>query len=101
MPVRDQGHLVRHHFQHQGHEAVHGGIAFDVEFGLQKGTDFPYVGVADVALVRPGVYGDSLGPEDFAVQRGLRYVGDISAARIAQRCDFVDIYTQSSHVSVY
>ena len=98
MAVRHHGNLVRHHFQHQVHKAGHGGVALNVEFRLQEGTDFPHVGIADVPFVGPGMHGNAFCAEAFAVEGGLGYVRHVPAARVAQGGHFIDVDTESCHV---
>ena len=95
--VRHQGHLVRHHFQHQVYKTGYGGIAFNIEFRLQEGTDGPYVGIADVALVGPGMYGYALGPEGLAIEGSLGYIRHVSTPGIADGSYLIYIDAESSH----
>ena len=88
----DKRHLGRVHFAHQVAEA-RDGVAFYVEFGGQQGFERPHVRIADVPLVGPVMDRDSLGAEALAIDGCLEHIGDISAACVAQRGDFIDVYT--------
>ena len=90
--IRYQGHLVGNDLQHELAERLRAGVAFYVEFSLEQRTDSPYVAVADVPFIGPGMDGDALGSELFAVQGGGGHVRHICAARIAQRGYLVDVY---------
>ena len=43
------------------------------------------------------MHGDPLCTIKFTIQCGLQHIGVITAARIAKRRDFVDVYAQFSH----
>jgi len=68
--VRDKGDLVRPYLEDQIAERRYR-ISFDIEFRLYKRTDFTYVRVADVTLVRAGMDSDSFRPETFDTDSSL------------------------------
>ena len=60
------------------------GVPFDVELRRDHSLEVTHILIADVALVRAWVDGDTLCPEALTVQRDLEEVGDIAATSIAQ-----------------
>ena len=60
------------------------GVPLDVELSGDHSLQITYVLIADMALIRAGVDGDTLCPEALAVQRDLNEVGDIAATSITQ-----------------
>ena len=61
-----------------------GGIPLDVELSGDHSLEITHVLIADMALIRAWVDGDTLCPEALAVQRDLNEVGDIAATSITQ-----------------
>ena len=59
-------------------------IPLDVELSGDHSLEITHVLIADMALIRAWVDGDTLCPEALAVQRDLNEVGDIAATSIAQ-----------------
>ena len=43
------------------------------------------------------MYGNAVGAKAFAVQGHLQHIWQVPSAGIAQRCHFIDIYTQVYH----
>ena len=60
------------------------GVPFDVELRRDHPLEVTHILIADVALVRAWVDGDTLCPKALAVQRDLDEVGDIAATSITQ-----------------
>ena len=60
------------------------GVPLDVELRRDHSLEVTHILIADVALVRPWVDGDTLCSEALAVQRDLDEVGDIAATSITQ-----------------
>lgn len=60
------------------------GVPLDVELSGDHSLEVTHILIADMALVRAWVDGDTLRPEALAVQRDLDEVGDIAATSIAQ-----------------
>lgn len=94
--IGHKGDLIRFYLEHQVHEGG-AGVPFYVEFGLQHLGKGLHVGIADVAFVGPGMYGDALGPVFLAATGGQQYIGAIAAARVAQGGNFIDVYGKLCH----
>ena len=60
------------------------GVTFDVELRRDHSLEVTHILIADVALVRAWVDGDTLCSEALAVQRDLDEVGDVAATSITQ-----------------
>ena len=60
------------------------GVPLDVELRCDHSLEVTHILIADVALVRPWVDGDTLCSEALAVQCDLDEVGDIAATSITQ-----------------
>ena len=60
------------------------GVPLDVELSGDHSLEITHILIADMALVRAWVDGDTLCPEALAVQRDLDEVGDVAATCIAQ-----------------
>ena len=60
------------------------GVTLDVELRRDHSLEVTHILIADMALVRAWVDGDTLCSEALAVQRDLDEVGDIAATGIAQ-----------------
>jgi hypothetical protein len=60
------------------------GIPLDVELSGDHSLEVTHILIADMALVRAWVDGDTLCPEALAVQRDLDEVGDVAATSITQ-----------------
>ena len=60
------------------------GVPLDVELRRDHSLEVTHILIADMALVRAWVDGDTLCPEALTVQRDLNEVGDIAATCIAQ-----------------
>ena len=60
------------------------GVPFDVELRRDHSLEVTHVLIADMALVRAWVDGDTLCSEALTVQRDLDEVGDIAATSITQ-----------------
>ena len=88
--VRHEGDLVRPHFEDEIDEGGNR-ISFDVEFRMEQRADFPYVGVADVPLVRSGMNRNAFCTETFDVEGRFRNIRQIPAAGIADGGYFIDI----------
>jgi hypothetical protein len=54
----------------------------------------------NVPFVWSWVYSDSLRTESFGIKCKLQNVGRLPTARIAQRCDFIDIHAKSGHGTI-
>ena len=68
------------------HERHEGGdrIPLDVEFSGDYSLEITHILIADMALVRAGMDGDTLCSEALTVQCDLDEVGDIAATSITQ-----------------
>ena len=60
------------------------GVPFDVELRGDHSLEITHILIADVALVRAWVDGDTLCSKALAVQRDLDEVGDIATTSITQ-----------------
>jgi hypothetical protein len=60
------------------------GVPLDVELSGDHSLEVTHILIADMALVRAWVDGDTLCPEALAVQRDLDEVGDVAATSITQ-----------------
>lgn len=60
------------------------GIPLDVELSGDHSLEVTHILIADMALVRAWVDGDTLCSKALAVQRDLDEVGDVAATSIAQ-----------------
>ncbi len=74
-----------------------GGIALDVEFGVELLGELVDIGMPDVALVRAWMHRDALCTETFAIEGHAEHIGVVSASSVAQGGDFVDIYAELNH----
>ena len=99
MRVGDEGDLVGYDLAHQVDEGPDG-IALDVELSGDVGADKPDVRIADVPLVRTGMYGDALCTESLAVPGGFLHVREIAPAGVPEGGYLVYVYTQSGHVPI-
>ena len=59
-------------------------ISLDVELSGDHSLEITHVLIADMALIRAWVDGDTLCPEALTVQRDLNEVGDVAATSITQ-----------------
>ena len=75
---------MRTHFLDQRHKG-RDGVSLDIEFSREDFLQLSYVLIADVSLVRAGMYRDSLRSEALTIQSDLQEVGDVSASCITQR----------------
>ena len=66
-------------------------IPLDVELSGDYSLEITYILIADVALIRAWVDGDTLCSEALAVQRDLDEVGDVAATSITQGSDLIYI----------
>jgi hypothetical protein len=87
---------VGFHIAYQGDKG-RGRIAFDIQLRGNQRFQQPYILIPDMALIGPGMYGDSLGPKEFTIHRHLLHIRDIPSPGIPQGGDLVDIYTESGH----
>ncbi len=88
---------------HQGHEAgivpegIGKGVPLDVEFGIRvlahQLRQVAHVTRTDVALVRPGVNGDAVGPRIQAQASVGDHRGVVSFPGIADQGNFVEVNT--------
>ncbi len=66
-----------------------------ISLDVQLGGDGPFQGgdvvVAGVALVRPRVNGDALGPEPFTVEGHADQVGVVGSPAVADEGDFIEV----------
>jgi hypothetical protein len=60
------------------------GVPLDVELSGDYSLEITHILIADMALIRAWVDGDTLCPEALTVQRDLNEVGDIAATSITQ-----------------
>ena len=90
--VRHQRHLRRPHLLYQVNEFRYR-ISFNVEFDIDERLDLPYVTISYMSFIRSRMDGNSFCSESFAVASRFFHVRQISAPGIAERRDFVDIYT--------
>jgi hypothetical protein len=60
------------------------GVPLNVELSGDHSLEVTHILIADMALVRAWVDGDTLCPEALAVQRDLDEVGDVAATSITQ-----------------
>ena len=67
------------------------GVPLDVELSGDHSLEVTHILIADMALVRAWVDGDTLCSKALAVQRDLDEVGDVAATSIAQGSDLIYI----------
>ena len=92
MGIWNQSHLIWFNLQHKVDEAA-GGIAFDIEFGLDQRPELQYIAISDMSLIGTWVYRNPLCSKFLTIHCHFQYIWIVSTARIAQCGDFIDIYT--------
>jgi hypothetical protein len=90
--IRYQGELLRFGFENQCQKGRIR-IALNVEFGGHQRFQVSDVGIPDVALVGPGMYGNPLSPKGLNIHHHLQQIRIVSAPGISQGGQFVDVYT--------
>lgn len=98
--IGHEGDLRRHDETHQVNK-LRRGIAFDVKLRSDPWTKIQDVLPADMPLVGPRMYGNTLSTEALTIQSHADNIGVVSTARIAQRGNLIDIYTQFRHTFKY
>ncbi len=53
--------------------------------------------IPDVPFIGSRMYGNAIGTKKLCINSGFNNIGIIAAAAVAQRGDFIDIYTQFRH----
>ncbi len=106
IPTRIGGQLVgrvgyeRHLMRFILHDQIHKfryRIAFDIKFRGANRLQFRYIRVVNMPLIGARMHGNSLPAEGFDVFGNLYQIGEIAAARVAQKGDFIDIYGETNH----
>ena len=89
--VGHERHLRRAHLAHQI-DKTRNGITLDIELGRYDPFQLAHVGITNVSLVGTGVYGDAFRAKTLDILRCGDHIGHISATRIANYCNLIDIY---------
>src|SRR5688572_25437412 len=96
--IGHQRYLVRFYFQYQVNEFFLAAIAFNIEFGGNDLFYFPYIIIANMALVGTRVHRYAIRAEMLRIDSRFYYIGIVAAATVAQRGEFVDVYAQFGHL---
>ena len=92
MAVWHERYLCRSVLEDKGYE-LRDGIALNVKLGGQQRLQVANVLIADVTLIRPGMYGDALSSEALAILCHPQYVGVVASTGITYGGNLIYVYT--------
>ena len=84
-------HLRGAYLAHQI-DKTRNGITLDIEFSRNDRFQFAHIGITYVSFVGTGVYGDAFRAETLDILGCGDHIGHISASRITNYCNLIDIY---------